>query len=162
VAVIADPIRSPRNPEWKQDKQVTCFNLWTSNADWLVSAILWNTSYHRIHSLSHYARWGRRVISRRSLSASVSLTVLLLSQACRLGGLHRASTVPFRSNYFTSALHPADATLQRLVAYLYRLRSFPLISSSRFRDVPTSSPRQTRLNAHSSVAKSYVNKKVLA
>src|SRR5260370_11350529 len=127
-----DPIRSLRNPKWKQDSAgvlLQPFNLTTRS--FRLGYPLEHAD-HRIHLLSHYARWDRRVISRRSKPASLELTVLLLSQACRLGGLHRASTVPFRSSYFTSALHPADATLQRLIAYLYRLRSFPLISSSHF------------------------------
>ena len=58
--------------------------------------------------------------------------MLPLSQARHLGGLHRASPVPFRGSYFTSGLHPPDATPQRLIACLYRLWRFPLISSPRF------------------------------
>jgi hypothetical protein len=46
------------------------------------------------------------------------LTMWSLSQAPRLGGLHRASRVPFRGSYFTSGLHPSDATPQRLNACL--------------------------------------------
>jgi hypothetical protein len=57
--------------------------------------------------------------------------MLFLSQAWRLGGLHRASPVPFRASYFTSALHPADATAQRLISYLYRRWDFPSIPSTR-------------------------------
>jgi hypothetical protein len=34
------------------------------------------------------------------------LTVCILSQAGHLGGLHRASPVPFRGSYFTDSLHP--------------------------------------------------------
>jgi hypothetical protein len=55
-----------------------------------------------------------------------------LSQAPRLGGLHRASRVPFRGSYFTSRVHPLDATPQRLIACWYRRWRFPLISSPRF------------------------------
>jgi hypothetical protein len=58
--------------------------------------------------------------------------MLFLSQAWRLGGLHLASPVPFRASYFTPALHPAGATAQRLIAYLYRRRDFPSIPSPRF------------------------------
>ena len=71
-------------------------------------------------------------LSRRSKSALFELTMLFLSQACRLGSLHRASTVPFITSYFTLALHPANASVQRLIAYLYRLWSFPLIPFLRF------------------------------
>ena len=60
------------------------------------------------------------------------LTMHFLSQARPLGGLHRASPVPFRASYFTPGLHPPDATAQRLTAYWYRQRSFPLIPSPRF------------------------------
>jgi hypothetical protein len=49
-----------------------------------------------------------------------SLTVCILSQARLLGGLHRASPVPFRGSYFTSGLHPPDATPQRLTTCWYR------------------------------------------
>jgi hypothetical protein len=56
----------------------------------------------------------------------------VLSQAGPLGGLHRASPVPFRGSYFTSRVHPQDATPQRLIACLYRRRRFPLIPSPRF------------------------------
>src|SRR5215471_16075944 len=41
-----------------------------------------------------------------------------LSQAPRLGGLHRASRLPFKVSFFTSAEHPANATTQRLIAHL--------------------------------------------
>jgi hypothetical protein len=44
----------------------------------------------------------------------------------------RASPVPFRASYFTSGLHPPDATPQRLTAYWYRQWRFPLIPSPRF------------------------------
>ena len=71
-------------------------------------------------------------ISRRSKLALFGLTMLPLSQAWPLGGLHRASPVPFRGSYFTPGLHPPDATPQRLIAYLYRQWSFPLIPSLRF------------------------------
>ena len=60
------------------------------------------------------------------------LTMDFLSQARPLGGLHRASPVPFRASYFTPGLHPPDATAQRLAAYWYRQRRFPLIPSPRF------------------------------
>jgi len=33
-----------------------------------------------------------------------------LSQAPRLGGLHRTSRLPFKVSFFTSAEHPANAT----------------------------------------------------
>jgi hypothetical protein len=60
------------------------------------------------------------------------LTICFLSQAPLLGGLHRASRVPFRGSYFTSGLHPPDATPQRLIACLYRPWGFPPITSLRF------------------------------
>jgi hypothetical protein len=43
-----------------------------------------------------------------------------------------AAPVPFRASYFTSGLHPPDATAQRLIGYLYSQRDFPSISSLRF------------------------------
>jgi hypothetical protein len=55
-----------------------------------------------------------------------------LSQAGPLGGLHRASPVPFRASYFTPGEHPPGATAQRLTAYWYRQWRFPLIPSPRF------------------------------
>jgi hypothetical protein len=60
------------------------------------------------------------------------LTIGVLSQAWHLGGLHRASPVPFRASYFTPRVHPLDATAQRLIACLYRRRRFSLIPSPRF------------------------------
>jgi hypothetical protein len=59
------------------------------------------------------------------------LTMGFLSQAGPLGGLHRASPVPFRASYFTPGLHLPGATAQRLVACLYRQRGFPPITSLR-------------------------------
>jgi hypothetical protein len=56
----------------------------------------------------------------------------VLSQAEPLGGLHRASLVPFRGSFFTPRVHPLGATPQRLIAYLYRLWDFPSIPSPRF------------------------------
>src|SRR5438067_9689045 len=73
----------------------------------------------------------RGIVSRRLKLVLFELTMLSLSQARRLGGLLRASPIPFRGSYFTSSLHPLDATPQRLTAYLYRLWSFPLIPSTR-------------------------------
>jgi hypothetical protein len=60
------------------------------------------------------------------------LTMYFLSQAGPLGGLHRASPVPFRGSYFTPRVQPLDATPQRLTAYWYRQWRFPLIPSPRF------------------------------
>jgi hypothetical protein len=57
--------------------------------------------------------------------------MLPLSQAWRLGGLQRASPVPFRASSFTPELPPSGATAQRLLAYLYRRREFSSISSLR-------------------------------
>jgi hypothetical protein len=87
--------------------------------------------------LVRYARYARYnvaggTISRRLNPASFELTLRPLSQARPLGGLHRASPVPFRASYFTPRVHPLDATAQRLTAYWYRRRSFPLIPSPRF------------------------------
>jgi hypothetical protein len=59
------------------------------------------------------------------------LTMCFLSQAPHLGGLHRASRVPFRASSFTPGLHPPGATAQRLIACLYRRRGFPPITSLR-------------------------------
>jgi hypothetical protein len=72
---------------------------------------------------------GRGTLSRRLKLALFELTIVSLSQASLLGGLHRASRVPFRGSYFTSGLHPPDATPQRLIVYLYRQWRFPLIPS---------------------------------
>jgi hypothetical protein len=73
----------------------------------------------------------RGTVSRRFKFASFELTMLFLSQARHLGGLLRASPVPFRGSYFTSGLHPPDATPQRLTAYLYRRWDFSSIPSTR-------------------------------
>ena len=62
-------------------------------------------------------------VSRGLKSAWFELTISPLSQARPIGGLHRAAPLPFRSSYFTIGLHPPMATLQRLKACLYRLRS---------------------------------------
>jgi hypothetical protein len=43
---------------------------------------------------------------------------LALSQARPIGGLHRTSALPFRISFFTLALHPARARIQRLIAHL--------------------------------------------
>jgi hypothetical protein len=66
------------------------------------------------------------------LSSFRVLALWFLSQAWHLGGLHRASPVPFRGSYFTSGLHPPGATPQGLNACLYRHWGFPPISSMRF------------------------------
>jgi hypothetical protein len=71
---------------------------------------------------------GRRGFSCRLKPASFELNMPFLSQARRLGGLHRASPLPFRDIYFASGLHPPDVTAQRLIAYLYKRWSY--ISSS--------------------------------
>jgi len=65
------------------------------------------------------------------LSSLRLLTKCALSQAWRLGGLHRASPVPFRGSCFTSGLHLPDATPQGLIACLYKRRGFPPITSLR-------------------------------
>src|SRR5262249_41003332 len=61
---------------------------------------------------------GRSALSCRLRPASFGLTMRSLSQAPRLGGLHRASRLPFKVSFFTSAEHPANATTQRLIAHL--------------------------------------------
>jgi len=66
------------------------------------------------------------------LSSFRVLALWFLSQAWHLGGLHRASPVPFRGSSFTSGLHPPGATPQGLNACLYRHWGFPPISSMRF------------------------------
>jgi hypothetical protein len=66
------------------------------------------------------------------LSFLCLLTICVLSQAPRLGGLHRTSRVPFRASFFTPRLHPRGATAQGLIACLYRRRGFPPITSLRF------------------------------
>jgi hypothetical protein len=73
------------------------------------------------------------------------LTIECLSQAPRLGGLHRTSRIHFRASFFTPTVHPVGATAQRLGACLVQapevfphsisvLRGarFPLIPSARF------------------------------
>jgi hypothetical protein len=75
---------------------------------------------------------GRGELSRRLTSASFVLTMRSLSQAPHLGGLHRASRVPFRASFFTPGVHPPGATAQRLTVHWYKRWSFPLIPSPRF------------------------------
>jgi hypothetical protein len=68
-----------------------------------------------------------------------------MSQARRLGGLHRTAPVPVRGSSFTAGLHPPAATPQGLIACLYKRWSYgvrktsflinlSLIPSLRFRD----------------------------
>jgi hypothetical protein len=78
---------------------------------------------------------GRGGLSCRLTPASPELTLLLLSQARPLDGLHRVAPLPFRTSYFTSGLHPPNATVQRLIAYLYKRRSyrFPIVHSFHLR-----------------------------
>jgi hypothetical protein len=66
------------------------------------------------------------------LSSFRVLALWFLSQAWHLGGLHRASPVPFRGSSFTPGLHPPGTTPQGLNACLYRHWGFPPISSMRF------------------------------
>src|SRR5262245_7783967 len=75
---------------------------------------------------------GRGHFSRRSKPALCVLTVLSLSQAWPLGGLHRAAPVPFRVSSFTPGQHRPGATTQRLVVCLYRQQDFPSITFLRF------------------------------
>src|SRR5882724_5858262 len=74
------------------------------------------------------------------LSSLRLLTVHFLSQAGPLGRLPRASPVPFRGSFFTSGLHPPDATPQRLTACLYKRRGFPPITSLCFVAHPSRLP----------------------
>jgi len=80
------------------------------------------------------------------LSSLRLLTKCALSQAWRLGGLHRASPVPFRGSCFTSGLHLPDATPQGLIACLYKRRGFPPITSLRLvaHSCPETSAAPTR------------------
>lgn len=128
-----DPSRSLRNPAWESAKQVADSNLPGWYAVMTSLGTLWNTQYRRVHALPvHCARPDRGVISRRSTSAWFELTMFLLSQAPPLDGLHRVARLPFRASAFTTGLHPPVATAQRLITYLHRPWSFPLIPSSRF------------------------------
>jgi hypothetical protein len=83
---------------------------------------------------ARYARYhvAGGTLSRRLNPTLFALTMRPLSQARPLGGLHRASPVPFRASYFTPGLHPPGATAQRLTAYWYRQWDFPSIPSPRF------------------------------
>ena len=63
-------------------------------------------------------------IYRRLKPASFELAMSPLRQAWRLGGLHRASPVPFRGSCFTTGLHPPAATPQRRIACLYKRWSY--------------------------------------
>ena len=80
------------------------------------------------HSLPHTVGRGRGTVPRRSTPASVELTLASLSQARRLGYLlspHRylsgACCSPGKAS--------SHAEPQRLMPYLHRARSFPLIPS---------------------------------
>src|SRR5215218_7996988 len=91
---------------------------------------------------------GRGAVSRRSKSASCELTMLSLSQAPRLGGLHRAARIPFRGSSFTAGLHPPAATPQGLIACLVQameLQYISLIPSPRFVAHHPSSVRDVRV-----------------
>jgi hypothetical protein len=68
-----------------------------------------NISYTQSHSLSHQAKfWDRGVVPRRLKSASFALTMRSFSQAGHLGGLPRASPVPFRGMLLTRTERPAS------------------------------------------------------
>ena len=60
------------------------------------------------------------------------VTLLPLHQAWPVGGLSRASPVPFRASYFTTGLHPPAATAQRCTEYLYTRRDYRLTCASLF------------------------------
>ncbi len=121
--------------------QVIYLNLWVGNVELPTSVILWkmklSIGFIRCPASAKILPWlskilrDRGTVSRRFKFASFELTMLFLSQARRLGGLLRASPVPFRGSYFTSGLHPPDATPQRLTAYLYRRWDFSSIPSTR-------------------------------
>ena len=69
-------------------------------------------------------------IYRRLKPAWFELALSPLRQAWRLGGLHRASPVPFRGSCFTTGLHPPAATPQRRIACLSKRWSYRV--STRF------------------------------
>ena len=69
-------------------------------------------------------------IYRRLKPAWFELALSPLRQAWRLGGLHRASPVPFRGSCFTTGLHLPAATPQRRIACLYKRWSYRV--STRF------------------------------
>ena len=64
------------------------------------------------------------------------LTVVYLSQAPHLGGLHRTSRVHFRASYFTPTVHPVDATAQRLGACLVQAPEVYPHSAATLRGAP--------------------------
>jgi hypothetical protein len=131
-----DPSRSSRYPDRIEDMQVTSSILWAGNERYPASAILvgcgrcpvspWRA---RPGYARYYVAGGTFPVGLLSLRL---LTMDVLSQAEPLGGLHRASLVPFRGSFFTPRVHPLGATPQRLIAYLYRLWDFPSIPSPRF------------------------------
>jgi hypothetical protein len=86
--------------------------------------------------LVRHARYARYNVAGGDFPVGLSSlplrTMYFLSQAQPLGGLHRASPVPFRGSYCTPRVPPLDATPQRLTACWYRPGSFPLIPSPRF------------------------------
>src|SRR5262249_7385796 len=70
--------------------------------------------------------WGRANVYRRLKPASLALALLPLCQAWHLGGLRRASPVPFRASSVTNGFHPPAATAQRHAGRLYGRQSYGL------------------------------------
>src|SRR4051812_23952518 len=66
--------------------------------------------------------------SRRSIPASIALAMPSLRRAPRLGGLSRASRVPFRASSITAEEHPLAATAQRRIPCLYKGWSYRFVA----------------------------------
>src|SRR6266508_3682298 len=130
--LITNPIRSSRNPDRPEGISglpLTSFEL-VCNSDQSRSSFGPNFAIGcgRCPIVQGLEAGGRFPVGFSSLRL---LTMHFLSQAPHLGGLHRASRVPFRASYFTPGLHPPGATAQGLIACLYRRRGFPPITSLR-------------------------------
>jgi hypothetical protein len=139
--LISDPSRSSRYPDrsWgKTSLPTTSFGLVCNNyqprpSDELCCILGCGRCpvdlVHDARYAGYHVAGGRFPVG---LSSLCLLTMGFLSQAGHLGGLHRASPVPFRGSYFTPTVHPAGATPQRLIACWYRRWCFPHIPSPRF------------------------------
>jgi hypothetical protein len=89
------------------------------------------------------------------LSSLRLLALWSLSQAWHLGGLHRASPVPFRGSSFTSGLHPPDATPQGLSTCLIQVLGFSIHSINALRGALGFIPHWRKQN-YDAVCRTYV------
>jgi hypothetical protein len=149
--LTTDPSRALRNPDWNWGNlgnpghplgwQKPQANLGGPLKD------SWRPSRCPVDLVSHARYAGYNVTGDEfpvGLSPLRILTLECLSQAPRLGGLHRTSRVPFRASSFTPTVHPVGATAQRLGACLVQApevfpHSTSALRGARFPPIPSMS-----------------------